>query len=385
MMNPFKVSTLACTISAACAVALAPTLAQGAPPGGVLPRLPASPTTTGSTVPQNGDLNPYGLFFVPPGFPAGGPLHPGDVITANFNNSAADGNLQGLGTTIVRVNPGADPTLFFHDAKAPGFTTALIALESGFVLVGNLPSTDGSGVCVPGPNGEEGNVGQGSLLVVDRHGRLVKKLVDHTFLDTPWDMTVADHGSTAQIFVSNERTGNVVRLDARVREDRGEGELVIEEATIIGSGYAHHCDPGALVVGPTGLALDPETGTLYVASTADNAIFAIRNATRTRFDHGRGRLITDDPVHLHGPVGLVRAANGDLISAQGDAQTVNPDPNQPSEIVEFTADGKFVSQFSIDPTPGSAFGLALVPLGRHGFRFAAVDDGINVVDVWDVP
>jgi hypothetical protein len=88
-----------------------------------------------------------------------------------------------------------------------------------------------------------------------------------------------------------------------------------------------------------------------------------------------------DPVHLHGPLGLARAENGDLISAQGDA--VNPDPNQPSEIVEFTKEGRFVAQFSIDSAPGSAFGLALEEHRDH-FRFAAVDDGLNVLDIWDV-
>jgi hypothetical protein len=45
-----------------------------------------------STIPANGDLNPHGVALVPPGFPAGGPLIPGDVLVSNFNNS---GNLQG--------------------------------------------------------------------------------------------------------------------------------------------------------------------------------------------------------------------------------------------------------------------------------------------------
>ncbi len=84
---------------------------------------------------------------------------------------------------------------------------------------------------------------------------------------------------------------------------------------------------------------------------------------------------------MHGPLGLVLAPNGDLITSQGDA--VNADPAQPSEIVEFTSRGKFVAQFSIDPAPGSAFGIALVPF-RDGFSFAAVDDGLNVLDVWVV-
>jgi sugar lactone lactonase YvrE len=211
---------------------------------------------------------------------------------------------------------------------------------------------------------------------------LVKTLADATFLDGPWDLTVADHGSTAQVFVSNALAGNVVRLDVRADERRdGERDLVVEGATIIGSGYAHRCDPAAFVVGPTGLALDPKTDTLYVASAADNAIYAIRDASRTRFDRGPGRVITADTTHLHGPLGLARAADGHLISAQGDA--VNFDANHPSEIVEFTADGTFVAEFSIDAAPGSAFGLALVP-DEGGFRFAAVDDGQNQLDLWDV-
>ena len=82
-----------------------------------------------------------------------------------------------------------------------------------------------------------------------------------------------------------------------------------------------------------------------------------------------------------GPLGLARARNGDPITSQGDA--VNFDPKHPSEIVEFTAKGKFVAQFSIDPAPGSAFGLALES-SEDGFRFAAVDDALNVLDVWVV-
>jgi hypothetical protein len=157
--------------------------------------------------------------------------------------------------------------------------------------------------------------------------------------------------------------------------------LIVEDATRIASGYTHRCDPAAFVVGPTGVALDRERDVLYVASAGDNAIFAIGDASSRSGDDGTGRLVVSDPVHLHAPLGLVEAPNGDLISAQGDA--VNADPNQPSEIVEFTARGAFVTEFSIDPAPGSAFGLALEPSGA-GFRFAAVDDGLNVLDVWDL-
>ena len=123
----------------------------------------------------------------------------------------------------------------------------------------------------------------------------------------------------------------------------------------------------------------PRTKTLFVASTGDNAIYAVANASST-VNHGKGRVVVSDAVHLHGPLGLVRTAGGHLISSEGDA--VNPDAAQPSEIVEFTEQGKFVNQFSIDSAPGSAFGLALQQ-GASGSRFAAVDDGLNVLDIWN--
>jgi hypothetical protein len=59
-----------------------------------IPIIPNLPTTflSPSTVPFNGDLNPYGVAFVPNGFPSAGPLHVGDILVSNFNNQ---NNLQG--------------------------------------------------------------------------------------------------------------------------------------------------------------------------------------------------------------------------------------------------------------------------------------------------
>jgi hypothetical protein len=56
-----------------------------------------------STVPANGDENPYGVAFVPEGFPRGGMIRTGDVLVSNFNNNA---NIQGTGTTIVCARQG---------------------------------------------------------------------------------------------------------------------------------------------------------------------------------------------------------------------------------------------------------------------------------------
>jgi DNA-binding beta-propeller fold protein YncE len=223
--------------------------------------------------------------------------------------------------------------------------------------------------------GQEQGVGQGSLLVIDRHGKLVATLKNSMFLDGPWFLTIRDEGRHAQVYVSNALSGTVSRLDVRVEG----GELEVHEMRTIASGYTHRCDPAALVVGPTGLALDGDGDTLYVASTGDNAIYALDHVD-LRGNVGVGRLFIQDAAHLHGPLALARAPNGHFLTAQGDA--VNPDPAQPSEIVEYDAHGRFLDEFSIDAAPGSAFGLAIRPRSGAGFVFAAVDDAQNVLDVW---
>ena len=107
----------------------------------IIPNLTPTATVSASTVPSNGDLNPYGVAFVPHGFPAGGPLNAGDIIVSNFNDSA---NVQGTGTTIVSISPTGQHSLFFQGQPGLGFTTALGSLKRGFVLVGSVPTTDGT-------------------------------------------------------------------------------------------------------------------------------------------------------------------------------------------------------------------------------------------------
>ena len=349
---------------------------QPTPSGAILPALsPTMPTMSVSTVPSNGDLNPYGVAFVPSGFAGGaGPLQAGDILVSNFNNST---NAQGTGTTIVSISPSGQQSLFFQGKKQLGLTTALGVLRAGFVIVGNVPSLTPKASCTQGAHGPERGVSPGSLLILDATGKIVSTLDDKT-LAGPWDLTIRDLGSLAQVFVSDVLSGTVTRIDLAIGAN---GPRVAAE-TQIASGYSHRCDPAALVVGPTGLAWNSATDVLYVSSTGDNQIFAVANASTATSDQGKGTAVitgASDQALLHGPLGLALASNGDLISAQGDA--VNPDATMPSEIVEFTAQGAAVSHFSIDPAPGSAFGLALTQTGTS-FVFAAVDDGLNVLDIW---
>nr|WP_233804160.1 hypothetical protein [Paraburkholderia sp. HP33-1] len=319
-------------------------------------------SVTSSTIPTNGDVNPYGIAFVPAGVPSWSTLKPGDVVVSNFNASS---NLQGTGTTIVKLVPNSNPVTFFQGQNL-GLTTALAVLRNGFVLVGNVPTTDGKNVVAPG-----------SLLVINPQGGLVKQLIDPKLLDGPWDLTVIDGGKFVRVFVSDVLSGKVARIDLEIEED---GVEVKPSSTIIASGYMHRTDPAALVVGPTGLAYDPAHDVLYVASTGDNAVFAIYGAANANHDGGIGRMIYQDNKHLHGPLALALAPNGHLVTANGDA--VNPDPQHPSEIVEFTVGGQFVAQLRVDAASGSAFGLAFGLNSKGHQQFAAVDDNTNSATVW---
>ena len=328
-----------------------------------------NPVRSVSTVPTSGDLNPYGVAFVPSSIAAGGVIQPGDILVSNFNDSA---NTQGTGGSIVRISANGVVSTFF---QAPagfgpiGLTTALGVLKAGFVIVGSLP-TDSNGVPL-----------QGSLLILNSNGQVVENLSDSTLLDGPWDLAINDHGGRANVFVSNVLSGTVSRLDFSIPS--GGVPRVMSEITIA-SGYGHRTDPNALVVGPTGLAFDPARDTLYVASTVDNAIFAVSSAAHSQKDNGPGSVIYQDPVRLHGPLALAAAPNSHLIVSNGDA--VNPDPNQLNEIVEFTKDGTFVKQLQVDPGPaGGAFGLAIHKVSDDAVQFAAVDDNTNSLIIWTLP
>lgn len=324
-----------------------------------------SPVQSASTVPSNGDLNPYGVAFIGRDFAKGsGPLQAGDVLVSNFNNAQ---NLQGTGTTIVSVpQDGTAPSLFFQGTAPLGLSTALGTLRKGFVIVGNAPTTDGT----------MATASAGSLLVIDNEGHLRQTITDST-IQFPWDMALIDAGDHAVAFVSNALDGTVSRLALKVTASG----VTLTGSRTIASGYMHRPDPVALVVAPTGLVYDARSDVLFVASTADNAIYAVRNAIRRSSDGGTGSVIYQDDAHLHGPLAMARAPNGHLLVSNSDV--INPDPAQPSEIVEFTTGGTFVKQLSVDPAPGGSFGLA-VQLNGDTATFAAVDDNVPSLLIWQI-
>ncbi len=326
--------------------------------------LPPPPPTV-STIPANGDVNPYGVAFVPDVLSQTTVvLQADDLLVSNFNNAE---NLQGTGTTIIRVDGNGNPSLFFQSSlNYRGLTAALGILHDGTVIVGNLPTADGTSA----------TAGPGALQIINSAGQPLNVFSDPTIIDGPWGLAVNEATSTVQVFISNVLNGTITRLTFQ----RVSGNLTLNKSTVIAVGFNHRPDPAALEVGPSGLLYDSTRDVLYVASSADNAVYTIANASTVGAAQATPTLFVADFTHLHGPLDLAFAPNGHLLVADSDGSNV--DPNQPSEIVEYAPDGTFVTQFSVDPNNGGAFGIATQQIGRFT-RFAAVDDNANSVTIWN--
>ncbi len=323
-----------------------------------------------NTVPANGDQNPYGVAVIQA---TTGNLVQGNILVSNFNNAA---NLQGLGTTIDEISPKGKVSLFatIDSASLPGacpggvgLTTALVVLREGWVVVGSLPTTDGSAATAQA----------GCLIVLNQWGHVVETISGKP-INGPWDMTAVESGGIAALFFTNVlngtvaaspkvvNKGTVVRLVLSV-SDAAMPQVL--SSTVIGSGFSERTDPNALVIGPTGVGLSA-LGTLYVADTLNNRIAAIPNALSRMSTDVTGQTVSAGGA-INGPLGLAVAPNGDILVTNGG------DGN----LVEVTPSGDQNAVMNIDVTgtgAGTLFGLAVVP-GGAGVYF--VNDGNNTFNI----
>ncbi len=325
-------------------------------------------TTLASTVPANGDVNPYGVAVIPRGT---GDLRQGNVLVSNFNDKA---NVQGTGTTIVQVTPSGHVSQFAKlSASLPGcpggvgLTTALSVLRSGWVIVGSLPTKKGA------------ISGSGCLIVLDRWGH-VRETFAGQGINGPWDMASLDLGNQAVLFVTNVLNGTVAAKGGTVFGGTvlrlvlaipRYGLPWIKFDTTIGSGFPERTDPAALVIGPTGVGLGPN-GVLYVADTLRNRVAGIPDAVFRGGSAGAGFTVSAGH-HLNGELGLVIAPGGDIL-------TVN---SGDGNLVEVTPSGSQIAVRQLDksgspPGAGALFGLAVKPFHRAVYF---VDDATNTLDL----
>ena len=348
--------------------------AQAAEPKSFLEGLRRHSMVT-STVPANGDQNPYAIVIAPV---TAGKVQAGDVLVDNFNDR---NNLQGLGSTIVAYRPttkqlhliAAVPRNLPQCPGGVGLTTAMTMLKTGWIIVGSLPSQDGT----------TKTKGDGCLIILDAQGNVAGAIAGPN-INGPWgNMAVIDNGSTATLFVSNTgfdigppddeppvvNKATVLRLELSIADGK---PPVVTKQTVIGSGFGEQADKDVFIIGPTGLALGKD-GTLYVSDALGNRIAAIPNAATRTDSAGTGREITKDGL-LKRPLAMTTAPNGHLIVTNGlNGQAVEIDPVSGQQVAARWIDA---NKAQSPPGSGDLFGIAVTPTG-DGFYY--VEDEVNML------
>jgi len=346
-------------------------------------------STISSTVPSNGDINPYGLVRIPATV---GALEQGNYLVSNFNASS---NAQGTGTTIVEISPNGALTQFaqINAGALPGpcpggvgLTTALAVLKTGWVIVGSLPTADGTSATAQA----------GCLLVLDSGGNVVETIYG-SLINGPWDMVSVDGDHQAALFVTNVlngtvaaggsvvNQGTVVRVNLAVSKTQ---MPFVESITVVGAGFAERTDPAALVIGPTGVGISASCkrgedsddcwvpfheheAVLYVADSLKNRITVITDAMTRTIPDTLGRVLSSGGS-LNDPLGLTVTPDGEILVVNGND----------GFVTEITPHGKQVAKTLLDSTgspagAGALFGILFDPQ----FGVVYVDDAANTLNL----
>lgn len=335
-----------------------------------------------STIPDNGDLNPYALIVAPV---SAGRIQKDDVLIGNFNGLT---NLQGTGVTVVDYNPTTKRLTTFAQVSrnlpecpgGVGLSTAMTMLKSGWLIVGSAPSTDGT----------TRTLGAGCLLVFDSNGQLAATWANEN-IRCPWgNVALIDNGPTATLFVSmagfdvpplqvrdpvtgypvTVNKGTVLRINLSIPEGK---PPVIVDQTVVANGFGQRADRDVFLIGPTGLAMAADKTTLYASDALSNQIIAIPDATTRTTSAGLGRTVSKDGL-LRRPLAMAIAPNGNLLALNAkNGQVVEINPVSGEQLGAQWIDNNPAQS---PPGNGDLFGLAIKPDGR-GFYY--VQDDVNTL------
>jgi hypothetical protein len=272
-----------------------------------------------------------------------------------------------------------------------GLTTALVVLRTGWVIVGSLPTSDGTSATAL----------DGCLIVLDNMGNVAETFFG-SLINGPWDMNVEDGDHEAKLYVTNVlngvvtpganvmvpgpvvNTATVLRINLLVSE---KNMPAIESMTVIGSGFPARTDPAALVIGPTGVGLSPvcdgddlddcavhhEVGerVLYVADSLSNRIAVIPDPS-TRTDSAGTGITLSSGGSLNDPLGLTVAPNGHILTVNGND----------GFVIEITPHGQQIAKTLLDSSVGP--GMPPPPPGNGALFGLILDLDLGLVFVDDV-
>ncbi|MFZ0030747.1 MAG: hypothetical protein WAK84_02615 [Candidatus Cybelea sp.] len=362
------VAAMAALLAAGCAQGggMTPGQSAGAGTSGFSRTVPASGSSIlatlkrqvviGSTIDSKHDqLNPYGLTVAPT---TAGAFTAGDLVVCNFNDKT---NRQGTGYTIVALHPhpGARPRLV-SDARRLRGCDALALAPDDTIWAAAFKANDNPVISA-----------SGSFLTNIRGGPFYH----------PFGQVFAQPTSGNPAFYeSNAITGTVVRINL--------GSPFTFD--VIARGFAvNHGRPGS-ILGPSGLAYNPNGDTLYVVDGTNNTVVALSNVSSipsngvmvakdgTSFT---GKFASDASLvyagrPLNGPISSALLFNGNLVIGN------TGNPSGQNIMVELSPSGQVLDVRNVDRgASGALFGMVATGADASSTRLYFNDDNDNNLQV----
>lgn len=312
------------------------------------PNLATSTTTLktiSSTVPSTGDVNPYGVATIPTSI---GHLTRGYELVTNYNNKK---NLNGTGASIIEINPATgQKTLFawLTQSSLPsacpggiGLNSSIVVLKNGWVIVGSLPTSDGTSRTAKA----------GCVIVLNSLGH-AKIVIAAPWLNGVWGMTAVDSGNNVQLFVTTvlsgtaghwnqvRNTAQVIRINLSVTRQT----FRIKTVVVVASGLPTKLSTAGFIQAPTGLVVVGNR--LFIVDNLNSRIIFVNFAT-TRFSSaGTGFTLTRGGL-LSSPLIIIVFHNVLLVTNSGNGNLI---------AISFSGRTSLVKALSTTSTSGSAPG-----------------------------
>lgn len=294
-----------------------------------------APPPNTALVSTTGNYKVGGATIVPFGYTYAN-ASPGNTLVSL---SGIPDNGTGPRSFLMSVSTLGQRQNFYATGETEMMMTPPAMFRAGFVSVGVTPTTYNAGTDTTSSQA-------GELRILNRVGTPVMILRDSTLINGPIGLAWLDKGNSASLFVSNGINGTISRFDFQIFQ-RGVSQIKMTRATQIGGGFTTAGSATTDLKGPTGLSYDETTDTLYIASTLEDSIYAIDNASRVRNVGTKGRFVMNTSARVTDPTGVDVSPSRTLLVAG----TLS---NNTTGIAEFDLKGTYIGEVITSPASGAS-------------------------------
>jgi hypothetical protein len=276
-----------------------------------------------------------GVSLVPFGYPFAA-AQPSTAMVS-LSSNPAEGS--GPPSEVISVSSLGQRQNFYQSANGEMILTQPAMFRAGFVTVGVTPT-------IYDPVTKVTSSQPGELRVLNKVGMPVMIIRDANLVNGPTAFAWADRGNSASLFVANGINGVISRFDFRIFQ-RGIPAIRLLRATQIGSGFTTAGSGTTDLQGPSGLAYDGATDSLFVASTLDKTVNVIQRASLQKNAAGTGIAVINNSPYLPNPVGVTISPSRTLL-VSGNLST------GATGLSEFDIAGNYVASLTTGALGGGA-------------------------------